>query len=117
MWDSSANSSPVPAVPPNSFGTCMNIMVSPTPEMNPPITGVEMYLTIRPSLSRKNTINHSAVRIDISGTSCMAASDSAAMPNWASRLPAITAGMASTPTTNWGEVVIRLKAKIGSREP
>ena len=95
----------------------MRIMVSPTPEIKPPITGVEMYLTIRPALSRKNTRNHRAVRMETSGTSSMAASDSAAIPNSASRLPTITAGMASTPTTNCGEVVSSEKNRMGSREP
>lgn len=38
------------------------MMVRPTPEINPPITGVEMYFAIRPALSRKKTRNHRAVQ-------------------------------------------------------
>lgn len=94
-----------PALPPKSLGICIRMIVSPTPEIKPPMTGVEIYLTIRPAFSRKKTRNHSAVSREISGTSCMAASDSAVIPKPASRLPTMTAGMASTPTTNCGEVV------------
>ena len=42
IWAIRTKSSPVPAKPPNSFATCIKIIVQPIPEINPPITGVEM---------------------------------------------------------------------------
>ena len=38
----SSISSPVPAAPPNSLGTCISIIVIPIPLMKPPMTGVDM---------------------------------------------------------------------------
>ena len=38
----SSNNSPVPAVPPISFGTCIKMIVEQIPVMNPPITGAEI---------------------------------------------------------------------------
>lgn len=89
------------------FGTCIRMMVSPTPDIKPPITGMEMYLTIRPAFRKYSTRNQRAVSSVMTGTSRRASSDSAAKPICASTLPTITAGMASTPTTNCLEVVSR----------
>ena len=38
----SSNNSPVPAVPPISFGTCIKMIVEQIPVINPPITGAEI---------------------------------------------------------------------------
>ena len=42
----SSRSSPLPAGLPISLGTCMRMMVTAMPLMNPPMTGVEMKSTI-----------------------------------------------------------------------
>ncbi len=54
----SSNSSPVPAVPPKSFGTCMRITVQHTPEIKPPITGFDIKLTSFPAPSMKKSSSH-----------------------------------------------------------
>ena len=60
-WRASSGSSPVPAVPPRSFGACMRMMVQQMPLMNPPMTGVEMKLSTFPARSAANSSSHSAV--------------------------------------------------------
>ena len=57
----SSGSSPVPAVPPRSFGVCMRMMVQQMPLMNPPMTGVEMKLSTFPARSAANSSSQSAV--------------------------------------------------------
>ena len=42
MCSASSKSSPVPAVPPISFGTCMSIIVVHIPVIKPPITGADI---------------------------------------------------------------------------
>ena len=45
MCSASSKSSPTPAVPPISFGTCISMIVVQIPVINPPITGAEIKLT------------------------------------------------------------------------
>ena len=42
MWLTSSNTSPVPAVPPKSFATCISMIVHPIPDINPPSTGFDI---------------------------------------------------------------------------
>lgn len=61
MPASAPGSSPVPAVPPRSFGVCMRMMVQQMPLMNPPMTGVEMKLSTFPARSAANSSSQSEV--------------------------------------------------------
>ena len=117
MFTSSAGSSPVPGAPPKSFGTCMRMIVAPTPEMNPPITGEEMYFTTRPAFTSQNTRNHAPVRSARIAAISIASAVPSVSPMAVSAAPVMTAGIASTPTTNCGDDVTRPKSRIGSREP
>ena len=42
ICSASSKNSPVPAVPPRSFGTCIRMMVVQMPVIKPPITGAEI---------------------------------------------------------------------------
>ena len=69
------------------------------PVTNPPITGVEIYLTARPALMIEKKINHKATISAITGTTCIASLVPAVIPRVASALPVKAAGAASTPNT------------------
>ena len=49
MCSASSKSSPTPAVPPISLGTCIRIIVVQIPVINPPMTGAEIKLTSFPA--------------------------------------------------------------------
>ena len=52
MCSASSGNSPVPAVPPSSFGSCIRIMVVQIPVIKPPITGAEIKFTSLPAFIR-----------------------------------------------------------------
>ena len=81
------------------------------------MTGAEMYLTTRPARKHQNSRNHSPVRKLSTGTSAIASAEPRLSPAAPRALPTMTAGIASTPTTNCGELVSRAKHRIGSSEP
>ena len=54
----SSGSSPVPAVPPMSLGSCIRMMVQQIPLINPPITEVDTNRSTRPARSRANSSSH-----------------------------------------------------------
>ena len=95
----------------------MRMIVAPTPEMNPPMTGVEMYFTTRPARKSQNTRNHSPTHSVTTGTRATASSPPRTRPIDESDAPTMTAGIASTPTTNCGDDVTRPNSRIGSSEP
>ena len=94
-----SNISPVPVVPPKSLGTSIIIIDKQIPVTNPPMTGVEMYLTARPALIIEKKINHKATMSAITGTTCIASFVPAVIPRVANALPVRAAGAASTPNT------------------
>ena len=73
--------------------------------MKPPITGVEIYLTTLPALNSQKTTNQSPHSRLMTGTNEDASWDPSMKPMPVSAFPTITAGIASTPTTNCGELV------------